>query len=205
MLIQTSTILTNNVCGGPCRKPLRGRDADIIKEIERLREPEQIAYQQRSRFAMRSYLKQVYRLYCRWQQTSDANQNAPRAAALQGMTVRRGPHPLKILIDLTTPPTTPMPRRGAEWHGPWSLGQQKEFDRETSVIFSTSPEVSPEQQDRWYYVNHDEFGVPIGDNENNDLGDLSNHCASNRSAPLLHRRRSAAIECPESPGQNHRP
>jgi hypothetical protein len=86
------------------RKYSRQRDDDLFEELNRVKTAETIAYQQRSRFAMRSYLKQVYRLYDRWKRTGEANQSACRAAALQGVTVRRGTHPLKILIDLTTPP-----------------------------------------------------------------------------------------------------
>ena len=104
MQIHTLTsIPTNNLSASPRSKPPSKRDAEIIEEVERVRETEQVAYHQRSRFAMRTYLKQVYRLYCRWKQTGEVNRKARRAANLQRIPVRRGTHPLKILIDLTTP------------------------------------------------------------------------------------------------------
>jgi hypothetical protein len=45
------------------------------------------------------------------------------------------------------------------------LQRWKGFDRETSLSFSTSPEVSLEQQERWFGGVHGEFGVPIGDHD----------------------------------------
>jgi hypothetical protein len=75
---------------------------ELWRELVILRAVDGAARRSRSRFAMRKYLRAVYQTYRRWQENADPEQRARRAAALCGVAIRHGTHPLKVLIDLNT-------------------------------------------------------------------------------------------------------
>jgi hypothetical protein len=89
------------------------RNQELLQELDILRAAGRMAHRSRRRFAMRKYLRAVFRTYRRWEKNADPYQNARRAAAICGVAVRHGTHPLKVLIDLTT--SEPDPKVRSRW------------------------------------------------------------------------------------------
>jgi hypothetical protein len=78
------------------------RNQELLQELDILRVAGRTAHRSRRRFAMRRYLRAVFRTYRRWEEDADPYQKTRRAAAICGVSIRHGTHPLKLLIDLTT-------------------------------------------------------------------------------------------------------
>ena len=81
---------------------LNRTDHRILKELAPLQRADRIAGRSRRRFASRTYLLEVYRLYAEWDQIGDAEKFALRTASAAGLSLHGKPHPMRILIDLTT-------------------------------------------------------------------------------------------------------
>jgi hypothetical protein len=88
-------------------------DDDIAKELERAARAYRLSQRSRSRFRIRTYLKDVYRLYRRWNENGEVKRLVRTAVSLSDFHIRHGAHPLKVLIDLTC--TEPDPKQRSRW------------------------------------------------------------------------------------------
>jgi hypothetical protein len=88
-------------------------DDDSAKELARVARTYRAAQRSRSRFRIRTYLKEVYRLYRHWNEDGEVKWVVRQAASLSGFRIRHGAHPLKVLIDLTS--TEPDPKQRSRW------------------------------------------------------------------------------------------
>jgi len=99
------------------------RNQELLQELDILRAVGCTAHRSRRRFAMRKYLRAVLRTYRRWDKNTDPYQNTRRAAAICGVTIRHGTHPLKLLIDLTT--SEPDPKVRSRWGRALELAERE--------------------------------------------------------------------------------
>jgi hypothetical protein len=79
-------------------------DAARKRELAKLQQTEQESFQTRQRFWERFYLQEVYEVWWSWpanKRTSFARQ----AARLSKIAVRPSAHPIRVLIDCTSPNT----------------------------------------------------------------------------------------------------
>ena len=83
------------------------RNQGLLQELDILRAMGRTAHRSRRRFAHRKYLRAVFRTYRRWEKNADPYQRARQAAAICGVAVRHGTHPLKLLIVNRRPTLTP--------------------------------------------------------------------------------------------------
>jgi hypothetical protein len=81
-----------------------GLDAARKSELEKLREIEQASFQTRQRFWERIYLQAVYEVWWSWPSGKKIS-FARQAARLSGISARPGSHPIRVLIDCTSPAT----------------------------------------------------------------------------------------------------
>jgi hypothetical protein len=75
----------------------------IEKYLAPLYEAELDAYCSKPRFALRNYLQAVYRLYKTWEQRGVAIKRTRWIASVFKLPMGPTTHPLKILIDITSP------------------------------------------------------------------------------------------------------
>jgi hypothetical protein len=72
------------------------------KSIRLLLNAAQRARRSRSRFAAYGYLKAVYRLYRRWRRGGISKTRTRELAKTAQLPIRRGTHPIRIVIDATS-------------------------------------------------------------------------------------------------------
>jgi hypothetical protein len=82
----------------------QGLDAARKTELEKLRQIEQASFKTRQRFWERTYLQAVYEVWWSWP-SGKKTSCAKRAARLSGISARPSSHPIRILIDCTSPAT----------------------------------------------------------------------------------------------------
>jgi hypothetical protein len=75
------------------------------KELDRLQEIEEKSFASRGRFRERPYLEAVYQLYGKWSAAGHSKSRAAHMAKLCGISPRKDSHPIKIIIDCTSPET----------------------------------------------------------------------------------------------------
>jgi hypothetical protein len=73
------------------------------KELDQLQEIEKKSFASRGRFRERPYLQAVYKLYRKWRADRHAPSRAAHMAKLCGISPRKDSHPIKIIIDCTSP------------------------------------------------------------------------------------------------------
>jgi hypothetical protein len=79
-------------------------DAVRMRELKELMQIEQDSFQTRQRFWERFYLQEVYEVWWRWP-ASERMSFARQAARLSKIAARPGSHPIRVLIDCTSPAT----------------------------------------------------------------------------------------------------
>jgi hypothetical protein len=79
--------------------------ATTRKEIERLEEIEKKSFAVRSRFKERPYLQAVYKLYRDWREDGLSTSLSRQAAKMCGIPLREDSHPIRIIIDCSSPNT----------------------------------------------------------------------------------------------------
>jgi hypothetical protein len=79
--------------------------ATTRKEIERLEEIEKKSFALRSRFKERPYLQAVYELYRDWREDGHSTIRSEQAAKMCGITLREDSHPIRTIIDCSSPNT----------------------------------------------------------------------------------------------------
>jgi hypothetical protein len=82
----------------------RRLDAARESELERLRKIEQDSFKTRRGFWERFYLQEVYEVWWSWP-ASEGMSFARQAARLSKIAARPGSHPIRVLIDCTSPTT----------------------------------------------------------------------------------------------------
>jgi hypothetical protein len=88
-------------------------DRDIARDLARVARAYRVAKRSQSRFRIRAYLKEVYRLYRRWERKGNLAGRVQTAASLADFDIRQGSHSLKTLIDLTS--TEADPKQRSRW------------------------------------------------------------------------------------------
>src|SRR5271169_545685 len=79
--------------------------ATTRNEIERLEEIEKKSFAVRSRLRERPYLQAVYKLYRDWREDGHSTSLSQQAAKIYGITLREDSHPIRIIIDCSSPKT----------------------------------------------------------------------------------------------------
>jgi hypothetical protein len=79
-------------------------DAARKRELEKLRQTEQESFQTRERFWERFYLQEVYEIWWSWP-ANKRKSFARQAARLSKIPARPSSHPIRVLIDCTSPST----------------------------------------------------------------------------------------------------
>jgi hypothetical protein len=79
--------------------------ATTRNEIERLEEIEKKSFAGRRRFKERPYLQAVYKLYCDWRADRYSESRSKEIAKFRGISLRRDSHPIRIIIDCSSPNT----------------------------------------------------------------------------------------------------
>jgi hypothetical protein len=79
-------------------------DAARKRELEKLKQIEQESFQTRQRFRERFYLQEIYEVWWSWP-ASKRTSFARQAARLSKIAARPSSHPIRILIDCTSPST----------------------------------------------------------------------------------------------------
>jgi hypothetical protein len=79
--------------------------ATTRREIERLEEIEKTSFALRSRLRERPYLQAVYKLYRDWREDDHSTRWSQQAAKTYGITLREDSHPIRIIIDCSSPNT----------------------------------------------------------------------------------------------------
>jgi hypothetical protein len=76
---------------------------EIKREIELLKAAVQKAYAARGRFWFHAALEGSYSLYVAWKDLGKSKKAAKVAAALFGVKIKDGAHPLSVIIKIVTP------------------------------------------------------------------------------------------------------
>jgi len=79
-------------------------DATRKRELEKLEQIEQESFQARQRFRERFYLQEIYEVWWSWP-ASKRTSFARQAARLSKIAARPSSHPIRVLIDCTSPST----------------------------------------------------------------------------------------------------
>jgi hypothetical protein len=87
----------------PVASAVRPTKDEIKREIELLKAAVQKAFETHHRFWFYSALKGVYALYVKWKDVRQSKKNAKDAAALFGIKLENGAHPLTTIIKIVTP------------------------------------------------------------------------------------------------------
>jgi len=75
------------------------------KELVYLKELEEQIVTSRARFRERPYLQAVYELYCDWKADGRSKVASAQMAKSSGISPRRDSHPIRIIIDCSSPKT----------------------------------------------------------------------------------------------------
>jgi hypothetical protein len=84
-------------------KPHEKKETDIKGKLEALKAKAQKAFDSHSRFWLYTALELAYALYDEWKAVRRSKANANKAAALFGLKVKEGAHPLAAIIMIVTP------------------------------------------------------------------------------------------------------
>jgi hypothetical protein len=76
---------------------------EIKREIELLKAAVQKAYGARGRFWFQTALEGAYAIYVEWKDLGKSKKAAKVAAALFGVKIKDGAHPLSVIIKIVTP------------------------------------------------------------------------------------------------------
>jgi hypothetical protein len=87
------------------REAKKQTKATTRREIERLEEIEKKSFALRSRLRERPYLQAVYKLYCDWRADRYSESRSKEIAKFRGISLRRDSHPIRIIIDCSSPNT----------------------------------------------------------------------------------------------------
>jgi hypothetical protein len=87
------------------REPTRRTMATTRHEIDQLRKIEEKSFAARGRFKERPYLQAAYSLYREWRADGDSKGISVQAAKRCGLTLRKDSHPMRIIIDCSSPRT----------------------------------------------------------------------------------------------------
>jgi hypothetical protein len=79
--------------------------ATARNELEHLQEIEKKSFAKRGRFWERPYLKAVYKLYREWRADHHSESSSKQIAKIWGITLRKDSHPIRIIIDCSSPRT----------------------------------------------------------------------------------------------------
>jgi DNA segregation ATPase FtsK/SpoIIIE-like protein len=79
--------------------------ATARNELEHLQEMEKKSFAKRGRFWERPYLQAVYKLYRVWRADRHSKSTSVQIAAICGITLRKDSHPIRIIIDCSSPRT----------------------------------------------------------------------------------------------------
>jgi hypothetical protein len=79
------------------------RTAKIKAQLEAAKAKAQKAFESRRRFWFHTALEEAYRIYGEWRAVNCSKKNARKAARLFGLKMKKGTHPLKLIIDVLTP------------------------------------------------------------------------------------------------------
>jgi hypothetical protein len=75
------------------------------QEIDQLREIEKQSFAVRSRLRERPYLQAVYKLYRDWRKDGHSESSSKQIAKMWGISLRKDSHPIRIIIDCSSPET----------------------------------------------------------------------------------------------------
>ena len=79
-------------------------ERDIKRELEALKAMAQKAFDSHRRFWFYVLLQGAYSTFVDWRADRHSKKNAKKAAALFGITIKQGAHPLAVIIKIVTPP-----------------------------------------------------------------------------------------------------
>jgi hypothetical protein len=60
-------------------------------------------FESRRRFWFHTALEEAYRIYGEWRAINCSKKNAKKAARLFGLKMKKGTHPLKVIVNILTP------------------------------------------------------------------------------------------------------
>jgi hypothetical protein len=83
----------------------RGLASARKDEVKQLQEIEKRSYASRRRYWEREYLQAVYEIYRDWREANDTKRRADQMAEVCERTLRAGSHPIRVIIDCTSPNT----------------------------------------------------------------------------------------------------
>jgi hypothetical protein len=83
----------------------RGLPTARRDEVKQLQEIEKKGYASRRRFWEREYLQAVYEIYCDWRADNGTTRRAKQMAQVCKRTPRKASHPIRIIIDCSSPNT----------------------------------------------------------------------------------------------------
>jgi hypothetical protein len=81
-------------------------DQHLRQEIDRLRRLERKCFASRSRFAFYDYLAAAFELYVQLRRTKQAKKATRLIAKMFGLRNQKRTHPIRVIIDATSPRTT---------------------------------------------------------------------------------------------------
>jgi hypothetical protein len=82
-----------------------GLDRTRRDELKQLKRVEEESFASRERFRERPYLQAVYELYCDWADDRHSKARSAQMARLNGISPRKDSHPIRIIIDCSSPST----------------------------------------------------------------------------------------------------
>jgi hypothetical protein len=78
-------------------------ESDIKGELEAIRTAAQKAFDTHRRFWFHTPLEGAYALYDKWKAVRHSKKNAKQAARLFDIKMKKGAHPLEVIIKIVTP------------------------------------------------------------------------------------------------------
>jgi hypothetical protein len=79
-------------------------ESEIKAKLDELKAAIQQAFDTHRRFWFETALEGAYAIYVEWKDLGKAKKNAKVAAALFGVKIKDGAHPLEVIIKIVTPP-----------------------------------------------------------------------------------------------------
>jgi hypothetical protein len=87
----------------PVASAVRPTEDEIKRELEAIRTAAQKAFDTHRRFWFHTPLEGAYALYDKWKAVRHSKKNAKQAARLFDIKMKKGAHPLEVIIKIVTP------------------------------------------------------------------------------------------------------